>query len=372
MIRTRAVGDTRAIAHVPRRVVECVVLGLWLALAVLWELTCPLDDEGDGLVRRTVTCAAFLMAVGYLLTGVRRGPARELREARAVARATQDVLLRPLPPSIDGLTLAARRLSVSQGADVGGDLYEAVATPYGVRIVIGDVRGHGLPAIGAVAAVLGSFREAAYDEAALDGVLRRLDRAYQRRLRDLARQEHPAGGGREPENPAAEEFVTVLLLEIGADSDVRALNCGHPWPFRLGQGAAVPLTAGEPLPPLGAFPLPDDLAPHLCGRLPPGEALFLHTDGAEDARDAAGRFFGLQDALVRTLSGQPPGVPVSPAHVARQVHTALLRHTGGRITDDVALLVLRNDRGARGDRARVPAQSGEPALRRARSEPSRR
>ncbi|WP_327237445.1 serine/threonine-protein phosphatase [Streptomyces sp. NBC_01317] len=372
MIRTRAAGDARAIAPVPRRVVECVVLGLWLVLVVLWELTCPLEEEGDGLVRRTVTCAAFLMAVGYLLTGVRRGPVRELREARAVARATQDVLLRPLPPAIDGLTLAARRLSVSHGADVGGDLYEAVATPYGVRIVIGDVRGHGLSAIGAVAAVLGSFREAAHDEAGLDGVLRRLDRAYQRRLRDLVRQEHPATDGREPENPAAEEFVTVLLLEIGADSDVRALNCGHPWPYRLGQGA-VPLSTVEPLPPLGAFPLPDDLAPLVCGRLLPGEALFLHTDGAEDARDAAGRFFGLKDALVRSLAGCPPGVPVSPAHVARQVHTALLRHTGGRITDDVALLVLRNDRGDRGDRTRVPAQqTGEPALRRARTEPSRR
>ncbi|MEJ8656104.1 hypothetical protein [Streptomyces sp. MS1.AVA.4] len=48
------------------------------------------------------------------------------------------------------------------------------------------------------------------------------------------------------------------------------------------------------------------------------------------------------------------------------VHSALLRDTGGRLTDDVALMVLRNDR------TRVAAQSAEPGLRRSRREPSNR
>ncbi|MFJ4921601.1 PP2C family protein-serine/threonine phosphatase [Streptomyces sp. NPDC088725] len=332
-----------------RRVVDCVVPVLCLSLVVVWELTCPLAVM-DSLLQRLATCVAFLLAAAWLLAGVRRGSVRELRQVRAVARAAQDVLLRPLPPRIDGLALAARQLSVARGAEVGGDLYEVVATPHGVRIVIGDVKGHGLGAIGAVAAVLGSFREAAYDEAELAGVLRRLDRAHQRHLASLGT---PC--------PPAEEFVTVLLLEIGADDAIAALNCGHPWPYRLG-GGARPLAEGAPLPPMGAVPLPAELAPRRCGTLLPGEALFLHTDGATDARDGSGHFFGLVDVLAAAAAD----APVSPAAVVRRVHGALLRHTRGRVTDDVALLVLRNDR------SRVPAQSAGPDAGRDRQGPSRR
>ncbi|MFE2035756.1 PP2C family protein-serine/threonine phosphatase [Streptomyces scopuliridis] len=356
MNRTKATEDAQAEAPASWGLVECALPGGLLTAVITWELTRPAADRDD-LLSRIVNCVVFLLVVAYLLIRVRRRAARELREVKAVARAAQEVLIRTLPPRLDGLALSARQLSASRGADVGGDLYEAVATVHGVRVVIGDVRGHGLPAIGAVAAVLGSFREAAHDEAGLDGVLRRLDRAHQRHLRELARQEPPAAGGQEPDSLSAEEFVTVLLLEIGADAEVRALNCGHPWPYRLGRGA-VRLASGEPLPPLGAFPLPADLLPYQCGPLLPGEALFLHTDGAEDARDSAGRFFALEEALAEAAAGPP----LAPAVVVRQVHAALLRHTGGRISDDMALLVLRNDRPPVGDPSRVPAQPGAPGL----------
>ncbi|MGW6740302.1 SpoIIE family protein phosphatase [Streptomyces sp. NPDC055025] len=401
MNRTRAEEDASEDAPAPWGVVECAIPGGVLALVITWELTCP-PNTHDNLIPRIVTCVAFLLVVAYLLNRLRRRGLKELSEVRAVARATQAVLLRPLPARLDGLAFYARQLSVSRAAEVGGDLYEAVATAYGVRVIIGDVRGHGLPSIGAVAAVLGSFREAAHDEPGLDGVLRRLDRAHQRHLRARSGQETagaeerargrdgsgttgpdggpgsgpgsggpaaggfgsgaswPGGGGsggresggresggwgyddRDPEGLSAEEFVTVLLLEIGHDAEVRALNCGHPWPYRLGRGA-VPLASAEPLPPLGAFPLPVDLPLQRCGPLLPGESLFLHTDGAEDARDSAGRFFGLAEELAGAAEGIS-GVPLSPTEVVRRVHGALLRHTGGRITDDMALLVVRNDR----------------------------
>ncbi|WP_306329959.1 SpoIIE family protein phosphatase, partial [Streptomyces venezuelae] len=97
---------------------------------------------------------------------------------------------------------------------------------------------------------------------------------------------------------------------------------------------------------------------HTAARLLPGETLVLHTDGAEEARDHRGRFFALDAALATGIQGEAPGALV------RRVHTALLRHTGGRLADDVALLVVRNDR------VRVPAQPAEPGLRRPRPAPS--
>ncbi|MFF4016855.1 PP2C family protein-serine/threonine phosphatase [Streptomyces sp. NPDC001843] len=342
MIRINARGPTRGwSAREPDRRPLCRALGLplaWGAMAVLYKLVCPLARQ-DGLGARLATSAVFFTVGTGLMVHLSRTLLRELRQARRAAGAAQSVLLRPPPPRLDGLSIAAAQLSADRGAAIGGDLYEAVATEHGVRVVMGDVRGHGLSAIGTAAAVLGSFREAAHDEPGLDRVLRRLDRALARHLRERARAEHPASG-QVPDTPVAEEFVTVLLLEIDRDGEVRALNCGHPWPYLLSGARVEPLTRADPLPPLGPFPLPPDLPVLECGQLPPGETLVLYTDGAEDARDARGRFFSLPTALSEALHAHS----VTPQTILRRVFTALLRHTGGTPADDVALLVVRNDR----------------------------
>ncbi|MCI3929471.1 PP2C family protein-serine/threonine phosphatase [Streptomyces sp. AN091965] len=333
-----------------RRLRRALALGLptvWGAVAITYKLVCPLAQQ-HGLGARIVTSAVFFAVGTGLIFQVRHALIRELRQIREVAGAAQNVLLRPLPPRVDGLALAAGRLSASLGASVGGDLYEVAATDHGVRLVMGDVRGHGLAAIGTVAAVLGSFREAAHDEPELPQVLRRLERALARHLRERSRAEHPASGAAAPESPVAEEFVTVLLVEIGQDGEVWALNCGHPWPYRL-RGRAQLLSGGEPLPPLGPFPLPAELPVQLCGRLLPGDVLVLHTDGVEDARDGSGRFFPLQAVLGEAARTQP----VSPQQVIQSVYARLLRHIGRLPSDDAALLVLRNDR------KRVPRQQTE-------------
>ncbi|MFF3860725.1 PP2C family protein-serine/threonine phosphatase [Streptomyces sp. NPDC002209] len=335
----------------------------WGGAAVSWELS-----TSGRLGASLASCAAFLLLATGCALHIRRGLMAELRRSQEIAGAAQRALLRPLPGRIDGLTLSAAQLSASRGAAVGGDLYEAVPTAYGVRVVIGDARGHGLPALGAASAVLGAFREAAYDEAGLGGVLVRMERALARHV--LAQD-------------AAEEFVTVLLLQIAEDGSVLALNCGHPWPYLLRPSqplescGAVPrpapsppagaqargpgrspgsgrggvrkgpaqrgldvrtLDGGETLPPLGVVPVPDGLVGDDCGQLWPGDVLFLHTDGAEDARDRDGRFFPLRSVLAE----QPAD---TPARLVAGVHAALLHHTGGQLTDDVALLVLRSDRG---------------------------
>ncbi|MEV1082905.1 PP2C family protein-serine/threonine phosphatase [Streptomyces sp. NPDC050211] len=314
-----------------RRVLAIGLPTVWGAIAITYKMACPLAQQ-NGFGARIVTSAVFFAVGTGLIVHVRQALLRELRQVRRVAGAAQSVLLRPLPPRIDGLHVAAAQLSAERGAVIGGDLYEVIATEHGVRAVMGDVRGHGLAAIGTVAAVLGSFREAVHDEPDLGGVLRRLERALARHLRERARAA--------PDSPVAEEFITVLLLEIGPDGEMHALNCGHPWPYRLTGTHVEPLTHADLLPPLGPFPLPADLPAVPCGQLKPEEALFLYTDGAEDARDAHGRFFPLPTVLTEALSD---GVN-TPQPLLGTVFTQLLRHTAGRLTDDVALLVLRNER----------------------------
>ncbi|MFJ4281422.1 PP2C family protein-serine/threonine phosphatase [Streptomyces massasporeus] len=300
----------------------------WGAAAVAYKLLCPLARE-SGLPARIVTSAVFFAVGTALILQARHSLMRELRQVRRVAGAAQRALLRPPPSRIDGLDVAAAQVSAERGAAVGGDLYEVVATEHGVRAVMGDVRGHGIGAFATVAAVLGCFREAAHDEQDLDGVLRRLDRALVRHLR----QEHPAG--------AAEEFVTLLLVEIRPDGEMLALNCGHPWPYRLSRGGRVEqLAPDDPHPPLGLFPLPPALPTLKLGCLEPDDALFLYTDGAQDARDGHGRFFPLATVLEDAVRDEPD----SSHTVLGRVCTALRHHTRGEPADDIALLILTNGR----------------------------
>ncbi|MGW3010007.1 PP2C family protein-serine/threonine phosphatase [Streptomyces sp. NPDC001219] len=396
MIRHRARGGAPAGAVRARRAFVFVLPGLWVLGVVAWELGDPTSgrllpllaaapaiacagtgrrqcvllgglcallalvpiggvDRGAGPGTRLVTCGAILTVIGasYLTAGRRLRLLRELERTREVAAAAQRVLLRPLPRRIDGVLLAADHLSASEGAVVGGDLYEVVGTRHGVRAVIGDVRGHGLDAMGTVAAMLGSFREVAHDEPELGEVLRRMERSHARHLRERAHAERPVSGDGAG-SPLAEEFVTLLLVEVARDGSVTALNCGHPWPYRIGCRAVAPVAPADPMPPLGLFPLPEELSAVRCGRLRPGEGLFLHTDGAADARDAAGAFFPLTQELRSSVEAAVAPCGPSPAGVVGRVRTALLRHAGGRLTDDVALLMLSNDR------VRVPAQATGP------------
>ncbi len=108
--------------------------------------------------------------------------------------------------------LAAGYLSASSAGRVGGDLYEVVTAPECVRLVAGDARGKGLPAVQSAAAVLGAFREAAPEADSLAAIVSRIEASLARQLRD-------------------EQFATAILAEISADgTKIEPNSCGHPAP----------------------------------------------------------------------------------------------------------------------------------------------
>src|SRR6266540_4691324 len=150
-----------------------------LALAVL--LGAPDGVLGaDNLVRYLVVAVAGVFCT--LIATRRTQREQELVRMTWVAETAQRAILRPIPARIGGVLFAARYLSATQEALIGGDFYDVAASPHGLRVVVGDVKGKGVDAVRLASLVLGSFREAAFSHHDLVEVAAELDRSIGRHL----------------------------------------------------------------------------------------------------------------------------------------------------------------------------------------------
>jgi len=238
---------------------------------------------------------------------------RALLRITRVAEVAQRAILRPVPGRAGRVTLAVRYLSAAEDSVVGGDFYDVAVTPYGVRLMVGDVKGKGLEAVQLAALVLGSFRQAAFTQRDLPALAAELDRSASRHLGD-------------------EDFVTAVLAEFGPRGELKLVNCGHPPPLLLRGGAARPLAARTPTTPLGLDPHPAVERVVLA----PADRLLLYTDGLVEARDGHGRPFEVDDHAAAELLTTP-----SLEQALDRLVASVLRHAGGRLDDDLALVLAQ-------------------------------
>ncbi|MBD0420054.1 serine/threonine-protein phosphatase [Streptomyces sp. TRM S81-3] len=293
-----------------------------VAVVIVLQFTKGVIHYIDSLTE--LVTIATVAALAVLVNGfVRRGDER-LASARGIAEAAQRAVLPEPAERIAGFEIAARYEAAQADAFIGGDLYAVQDSPRGVRIIVGDVRGKGMGAVAAVAVVIGAFREAAEQEATLEAVAQRLERA-------LARE-----GTRREGLDAFEGFTTAVLAELPhGDGVVRIVNRGHPPPLLLyADGTLCPLPAREAALPLGMGELGvwPDRAEEV--RFPGGATLLLYTDGLTEARDARGTFY---DPRTR-LAGR---VFRHPAELLDTLADDVRRHSGGGMADDLALLAVR-------------------------------
>ncbi|MET9600523.1 PP2C family protein-serine/threonine phosphatase [Streptomyces sp. NPDC006459] len=273
--------------------------------------------------------ALFLVSVAGFLTSrtARTRRENELNQVRRIATTAQEVLLRPVPDRLGTVRAASMYLAAETGAQIGGDLYDVVQTRYGVRMIVGDVRGKGLPAVRAAAIVLRAFREAVHYEEDLVEVIDRCGAA-------LHRDAVAAGATGGDDALLLEGFVTALVAQVPDGPYVEVVNRGHPPPLLLHDGTVRPLMPTAPLPPLG---LEEFISgpPERPDRYPfaPGDRLLLYTDGVIEARDGNGTFFDLAEAMA-AMRGH------ARASFLEDLHRALLRHTGSRLADDVAVVLV--------------------------------
>jgi hypothetical protein len=259
-----------------------------------------------------VTCAGVVASVGRL----RRE--RDLAQVKAVADTMQRVLLRPVRSPLGAIDVAIRYTSASTSAQVGGDLYEVIKTGGKVRLIVADVQGQGLAAVGTAAIVLGAFRESAYDAADLIGIAARIEISLERHETD-------------------EEFVTAVLAELPEDGlAMELLNCGHPPPVLLSGGTGKFLEPADPGLPLGLAQLLTCPREPMTFGLAPGDRVLFYTDGISEARSRSGAFYPL-DLRADILCDGDVGEALD--HLV----TDLDRHVGHPLRDDAtAVLISRS------------------------------
>jgi serine phosphatase RsbU (regulator of sigma subunit) len=290
------------------------------ALAVVGVTLLAFANPGVPLIVHA-TAGATVLAVTVTSTAavvLVASRERELAQVRSVSEAAQRALLRPVPARIGSLSIAVRYLAAEAEARIGGDLYEVLSTPYGTRVILGDVRGKGLQAVETAADVLGAFRDAARAEPDLALVAAHLDASLARR-------------------PASEEFVTAVLLSLPeSGGSARMVNCGHPDPLLLRDTGVAWADPEVRLPPLAMGALVGEHYRDCALDFGRGDLLLLYTDGVSEARDASGRFYPVAQRLGR-MRAQDPG------SLLDRLIADLTAYVPHGLTDDTALLALRRD-----------------------------
>lgn len=203
--------------------------------------------------------------------------------------------------------------------EVGGDLYDFFFTGKDrLFFCIGDVSDKGVPAALFMAVAITLIRAGAKDALPLYEVMNGVNAA-------LARG-----------NPNT-MFVTLLMVSIDVKSgEFVFVNAGHNPPLLVTAAGEAEFVDGVSGPPAGAFEEAQYRA--YSGRIEPGGALFLYTDGVTEAMNAERALFGNEPLAeaVRAFAAE------NAAGLVDSVMTAVRRHADGAPqSDDITMLCLR-------------------------------
>jgi sigma-B regulation protein RsbU (phosphoserine phosphatase) len=273
-------------------------------------------DDADVEVLSALSVQAALAIENALLHKTSLEKERQDREIRA-AQSIQRALLPEQGGRVAGRLAIAAMNELCE--DASGDYYDFLDLSDGtVGIAIGDVSGHGLGAAMVMAEARALYRAFS---SGIEDVGKVLDL-----LNDFLSEDMTAG-----------RFMSFFCASVHPESGVvRWGSAGHNpvLHYRATSGEVRQLDSTGRV--LGVMPG----AAYETGAsftLEPGDALLLYTDGATEAQNPAGAFFGLERLTGCFSSTARDG----PEAVLETVRTALRAFTGGAPNhDDLTLLAL--------------------------------
>ena len=339
---------TLAEAVASARGAQCALVDLGLPDASGLEAVATLREAAPDLAvvvltglgdRRRGIEAVAAGAQDYLVKGEVDGPvlarairyAIERRQAEADSRrlalaeqrqAENERLARGLLPTLQidgsGVTIATRYVPGGRDALVGGDFYDAVARPDGsVRVVIGDVCGHGPDEAAVGVALRIAWRALVVAGASPDEVLAGVD--------DILRLERGESS----------TFATTCDLTFAPDAATVAVRLhGHPPPLLVAHGAATWIESVRPVMPLGA--VDHQVAPAHEVPLVPGWQLLVVTDGLYEARVDGEERLGME--ALAAMVGDLATRCASPQDLLDRLFQQVVAANGGHLDDDAAAL----------------------------------
>ena len=215
--------------------------------------------------------------------------------------------------------------SMQPAREVGGDLYDFFVTEDGMLcFLVGDVSGKGMPAALFMARAKSLIRIATELMRSARGAAAKPADIIARVNRELCQDNGDM------------MFVTLFFAMLApATGELEFCNAGHNAPYRL-DGATIEAIEGAKGIILGIRP---DAA-YSTGRLalPPGEGLYLFTDGVTEAADPEGALFAEPrlEAVLRAAAG------CSSAEVVTSVADAVRDFVGPALaSDDITMLAIR-------------------------------
>jgi serine phosphatase RsbU (regulator of sigma subunit) len=250
----------------------------------------------------------------------------EERAAWGAAREIQRSLLPRVRPEVAGYGFWE---CYRPALEVGGDLYDYIAirpegaaagSPCRWAITLGDVAGKGIPAALVMANICPEIRHLVRAGVPPGEILGRVNRHH---------YEHGAEG----------RFVTLVLTVLDPRShELTIAVAGHPHTLiRRAGGHIEEIVCEGGGPPLGSFY--DSVYRPTVTKLGPSDVVLLFSDGATDALDQQGKFFGLE-RLRRELAEAPSGI----APVGESILAAVRSHFAGRSQfDDITMVCFGRD-----------------------------
>ncbi|MHB1390922.1 MAG: MASE3 domain-containing protein [Thermoleophilia bacterium] len=246
-----------------------------------------------------------------------------------VAEALQSTLL-PAIPQRDDVEIGLLYQSSGPYGTVGGDFYDFIPLKDGrIAVVIGDVCGKGLEAAAFTAMIKYTLR-AYLGEGFFPGdCLSKVNASIEDQL-------------------APEKFITACLAIIDIkNGTMNYSSAGHPPPIiaRPGRASVVHVPSAVPL---GVLPDQKYLSSQI--RISDACQIVLYSDGLIEARPEGGEPFGEERAAVRVtdLCDHPA------QQVADKLAAAAVEYSGGKLMDDIALLIVKPRRGANATGGQAP------------------
>jgi phosphoserine phosphatase RsbU/P len=198
---------------------------------------------------------------------------------------------------------------------VSGDFCDLLNTNSGLLILFGDVAGKGVAASMLMSHLHATFRALADTDLSLERMVQLANRQF-------------------CESTLAGQYATLVVGRAGSDGTVDLVSAGHLPVLHLKSGCTVSQPATSY--PLGMFRSAEFKPQRIS--LQPGESLLLYTDGATEARNAAGEEYGLRrmaDLACRCGS-------FSPDQLLESCLSELSSFSGARkMSDDLTLLALQ-------------------------------